>query len=504
MPPQSRYKGESKQGLIITLVFFILTTIGLGVAVYFGFAEQEKKDQEVKAAKKDGDVFKKERDQYKFQYAMLRSFIGQGKTVPGVDNLGTQKTQFDQGTLKLSEDDTKVLKALLDEKRFGWNGNQPKTTFEDEIATLKKNYEGLEKRNEGLTAEKKALTDKLAKAEDELTAAKDDYKKQLAALNKKSADDKNDFEKALKDLRESVAQLSADHTKKLLAAEKERTGLGGQLKKKDEDIKQLTLRVKDQQERLEEHQRQSTEAPASMRTDWKIVSMDRRGTNPYINLGSADKVKPQLTFTIHGVGLDGRPNPQPKGTLEVVNVIRDHLSQARITSVKDANRDPILKGDVLYNPSWNPTIKKHVALAGIMDITGDGRDSLYEFMRNLQRQNIVVDAYMDPKDGSIKGEITLRTDYLILGESQEFSPTGREKAGGEAQKKLDEGKKAMEAQATKNNVPKMPLHKYLEMIGYRLPRGVGEERPSLYNPNLRPDLAPRLGGEKPPAMKPDK
>jgi hypothetical protein len=486
-------------------VFFILTTIGLGVAVYFGFAEQEKKDQEVKTAKKDADVFKKERDWYKFQSSMYLSYMGQGKAVEGAENLGTSKTQFDQGTLKGGKDNETVTKILKDlDKRYGWNGNQPKATFEDEIEKGKKDYEALAKKNQDLAKEVADTKDKLTKAEDGLKAAQTDYTAKLDELKKKSVEEKNDFEKALKDLRESVAQLSADHTKKLLAAEKERTGLGTQLKKKDEDIKNLALRVKDQQERLEEHQRQSTEAPASMRTDWKIVSMDRRGTNPYINLGSADKVKPQLTFTIHGVGLDGRPNPQPKGTLEVVNVIRDHLSQAHITSVKDANRDPILKGDILYNPSWNPTIKKHVALAGIMDITGDGRDSLYEFMRNLQRQNIVVDAYMDPKDGSIKGEITLRTDYLILGESQEFSPTGREKAGGEAQKKLDEGKKAMEAEATKKNVAKMPLHKYLEMIGYRLPRSVNEERPSLFNPNLRPDLAPRLGGEKPPAMKPDK
>jgi len=34
-------KGESKNGLIVTLVFFILATIGLGVSTYFGFSEQE-------------------------------------------------------------------------------------------------------------------------------------------------------------------------------------------------------------------------------------------------------------------------------------------------------------------------------------------------------------------------------------------------------------------------------------------------------------------------------
>lgn len=109
-----------------------------------------------------------------------------------------------------------------------------------------------------------------------------------------------------------------------------------QKEKLDGDIKFLKERIKDQETRLAATQAKSNEAPTSMRSDWKITRMDARGGNPYINLGSADLVKPQLTFSIHGVGTDGRPNPQSKGTLEVVNVIGDHLSQTRISSVKIA------------------------------------------------------------------------------------------------------------------------------------------------------------------------
>src|SRR6185437_2201070 len=121
-------------------------------------------------------------------------------------------------------------------------------------------------------------------------------------------------------------------------ADEEKKALLAQMKKKDTDIGSLKNRIKDQAERLEAVAAKSSEAPASMRTDWKIIKMDVGGTNPYINLGSGDRVKPQLTFSIHGVGLDGRPIPQPKGTLEVVNVVSEHLSRTRITSVKDANR----------------------------------------------------------------------------------------------------------------------------------------------------------------------
>src|SRR5690606_9524920 len=101
--------------------------------------------------------------------------------------------------------------------------------------------------------------------------------------------------------------------------------------------------------------------------DWHIVDLDRRGTMPYINLGTVDGLTPQVTFSIHSLGADGRLNPIPKGTIEVVRVIGSHLAQARVTSVRDANKDPILKGDKLFNPTWDPSRKKHVAIAGLAD-----------------------------------------------------------------------------------------------------------------------------------------
>ena len=75
MPPK-RSSGESKQGLVITLVFFILATIGLGVATYFGYSEQEAKDKaKADAEKKLGDMTA-ERDWYKFQWNLARRYMG--------------------------------------------------------------------------------------------------------------------------------------------------------------------------------------------------------------------------------------------------------------------------------------------------------------------------------------------------------------------------------------------------------------------------------------------
>jgi len=158
---------------------------------------------------------------------------------------------------------------------------------------------------------------------------------------------------------------------------------------------------------------------------------------------------------------------------------------------------------VIYNASWNPNLKKHVAIAGIIDWTGDGRDSLYEFMRNLERQNIVVDAYLDPKDGSIHGQLTYQTDYLILGDPPDAQ--GRGKLG-EAEKRILEGRTQMQDEAKKYGVQVKSLLSYLEMIGYPLPRSTREETKSLYRGENRSDIVPRLGSGRfqPPASNGEK
>src|SRR5271166_3205465 len=97
MPPR-RSRGESKQGLVITLVLFILMTIGLGVATYLGFAEQAKLQAEAKKANDDTEYFKKERDWYKYQAWLYCKLMGHDQ---GIDQqqLVLWKEQFDTDKL---------------------------------------------------------------------------------------------------------------------------------------------------------------------------------------------------------------------------------------------------------------------------------------------------------------------------------------------------------------------------------------------------------------------
>jgi hypothetical protein len=514
MPPK-KAQSESKQGLVITLVFFILMTLGLGVATYYGFADQEKSAKDVKDAKDQKKVFQDERDFYRAQANFYRAMMGYPLQPDfTADELAQAKDQIDKGSLgkgvKSQEDAKKLIGDLSNDKDLGWDvaGKKAKMTWKDQLAKARADYEGLLKRTADLEAQKKAADKKAKDADDERETAKKTYETELKNVEKKLQAAQGNDRKTIEDLRGEIAKLSADKEKWVEAKEKEVKAAQKLASDKDKEIRKYKELLRQRDEQVAELSRgKNTEVPAAaIRTDWKIVRIDDRGTRVYINLGSADQVQRQLTFSIHGRGLDGRPNPTAKGTMEVVNVLEDHLSQARITSVNDPDRDPVLVGDYLYNPLWNPTLKKHVAVAGLVDLSGGARDpasGMLDFLRSLERQNVVVDAWMDPReDFKIKGRgISISTDYLILAENLESFTDGRGQAV-DFGKKVDDGIKKMKEQAASSHVQVIGLRKYLDMIGYRLPPHLQEPTglSPLYKP--RPDLLERPPVERPPALKP--
>lgn len=467
-------RGESKQGLVITLVFFILATIGLGVATYYGFADQEAKDKEVKKAKADLEVIKKDREWYKYQ--ALQSYAYMGQKV-NFEDLGLLRAQYDSGTLKGKDkpEVDPIIKALDTELRWNAAAKRPGKTYPDLLKEEKQKVATLEVSNKKLLDDKKAAEAREQAKIKELADARKNYdaelKKVADSAKKGRTDDRTDLETLRTGFTKEIDKFKA----KLEEMAGEKRKVEQVVRARDTTIKGLREQLKVKSAELAESRRSPTDVPVNLGTKWRIVSIDRRGERPYINLGSADRVRPQLTFSVHAVGSDGKVDPVAKATIEVVKVIRDHLSQARVTSIKDPARDPILKDDVLYNPAWDPHLQKHIALVGIIDLAGDGHDDTQEFIRNLKKQNIIVDAWTDTKDKELppKGSgITVRTDYLIVGSGRGSLSEARDPAFAG---NLDKAIKAARDKAKENGVTVIGLRKYLDMIGYVSPRGVSDK-----------------------------
>ena len=507
--------GGSNLGLIITLVFFVLTTVILGVTTYMGFSDQEVKEAAKKEAEKQKGIAENDAKYLRMQVRVLRAWMGH--PVPGVEaaEVAREKKQFDDNQYaaaanqKDKEEVAKSFKTL--DQSMPWEAGKdtnPLLNYEQRIVNA--------------NAEIKTWKEKTRKAEDsvkrveaerqELEKAKDT---KIAELEKsfKTFSEKLDGELkaglaaigAKRDLAEAEAKLRGDLATQKDAATREAAKLDKELKEVKAKLVSTTLDKKDALVKLDDvktkyesllevtgRDSRAVDAAAldaqarkvleNWKKPWQVVDLDRRGDNAYISIGSNDGLTPQVTFSVHSVGPNGKLNPNPKGTVEVVRIMGSNQAQARITSVKDAKKEPILKGDRLFNPTWDPNRQRRVAIAGIADLGGDTADSSDDLRRLLSRQKVVLDAYIDTnlkdKKPTLVGKgITVNTDYLILGEGLEAV---RDTRAADNKPYADEFKRLVEklpADAKNNGVAIISLRRYLDMIGYQPPKIITTTNP---------------------------
>jgi hypothetical protein len=504
MPPRKKQASESKVGLIVTLIFFILLSIGLGVATYYGFTEQANLTKLKEDADKQTAVFKAERDWYRIQANIFRSFFNNPPKDPahleemrlGMDAI-IKKAPRAPGEGQKDKDDVYSFIAelikLFDNSWDPSKDNTPKRTVPTLLKENKDRIVTLEKAAAQSKEAEAATAEKLANKEKELAKGKEDF----AAATKKQADDSakdrekdrtaidqarafaeeqnkraeamsNELAKQQKQLDNTkTAAKTAETklavaTKDLLASKEQVADLSAQNRVLMDKLGSDTNKVQ-----AEVYDAQALEALKQWKKPWRIIHMNRDGKKPYINLGTDDKVVPQLTFSVHARGLDGRPSPIAKGTVEIVTVIDAHTSQVRVTSVRDEKSDPILKDDILFNPTWDPTVQKHVAIAGIIDPDSSGRDITADFMKQLERQGVVIDAYIDTRTIEQKGKgMTVNTDYIIIGNGIDSYNDPRSR-NNDLVKKMDTTIREMQEKARANGVKIIGFRKYMELAGYR-------------------------------------
>ncbi len=149
--------------------------------------------------------------------------------------------------------------------------------------------------------------------------------------------------------------------------------------------------------------------------DGQIGWVNQRLGKAWINVGRADALPHQITFSVYpSNATDLTVSGGKKASIEVTRILGDHLAEVRI--IDDTISSPIMPGDKIYTPLWAPGDKKHFALAGFMDIVGDGKSHLQTVLDLIKANEGVVDSYINDK-GELVGELTVNTRYLILGEA---------------------------------------------------------------------------------------
>jgi len=282
---ESSSNGNSNTGLIVTLIFFVVATLTLGVFTYFGYTGQTELIEKANKATKETATAKKATDDALARKIVLA--IASGNATPEDES----KLKDVKGT----EGFKATVEMLTKGTGLAWDANQdrPKETYRELINKL--------------TTER----DQAVKAKVDATTAFNEAKAQFDSM---TTSYKGQSDKAKEDLKNAetkhVAMQQKDHEwydsqiKRIdtesnqLKAEKEAHQTD--IKNAEMDQKKLEAQKEDQAKQLA-FVRAQIAPPNSLEADTpkgSILRVDRQNKSVYINIGSADYARPNVAFSI--------------------------------------------------------------------------------------------------------------------------------------------------------------------------------------------------------------
>ncbi|MCI0463938.1 MAG: hypothetical protein L0Z62_43950 [Gemmataceae bacterium] len=545
----SRDRGDSaspNRVLIVFLVIFILTTFGLGGWVYSLFGQRKLGED----AKLDGEVKKKNAAALeKWVMLQLYEMRAMNGDAPMLDEKSTDNEQW--RTLRAKALDPGPEIKFIDSPDFK-DFEKDRKPFEE---TLKAAYADLgwnkdaHKYVKGYRTENERLRGELKKAQDLLYALqqeRDALNAKVTGLTRTASEERKKMFDAIKGGNDAALAAASARTEEMKTAIERNTTLNDQIgalnvkykadmDRKDRQIIELEKELAQRGNGGAEKGPKGAPTPAveahALVLDiskgkplWdqprgKIVRIEEKERRVFIDKGAQDGVRPQLTFMVFGAGWGNRPEGAFKGTIEVTRV-EPKMSVARITSLYDAQgneislndpsptkiiregNNPWKENDLIFNLAWGT----HVAIAGVVDWSGRASEAataqaedLADFIRVLTNQGVVVDAYVDMKDGQVKGKLTHKTAYLIQGQkawSAAKDPGPRIQAINEARTKLHKD-------AVERGLFIISPDNFANVIGYRRPRSKTDVELSGFRPSTPaggPALAlgPAKGGDAAP------
>jgi hypothetical protein len=514
----AKQKPESGPGtfMILVLVFFVLATIILGVTTYLGYKGQEELETQAKKAADDAKAARAQADEQLTRRNYLRTVIGTATPDDRKDLAGAAQTQ----AANLLQEHNLVTNAL---GAAGALPGGPKAGFNqaivDGVPAIDPN-----KSLPAITKEWYNIAQNFKNNYEAEKRAKETAQANAQAAQAQREKDKEAFDAGVKALNDTMTAKikSMDAAFAALKTEADKAGI---------NFKNIENQWAEEKTRLEERlaaelatvkverdrrTRAENADPSDIEGRWKHLNPARMAekmgtvsgksgqlvtlefsTPLHLTAGQTFVVIPSNRSLVEvlerekaleknhheRISLGPRDpftdNELIKGMVEVTDPISRTSARARITWQANAVRDPITRGDQLFNMTLSSGAAEHIAFAGIVDLDGDGRPDTEQFIRLLENNNLVVDSYLDLKTGQRKGRgMNSGTRFLILGSD---AP--------------DVGQiKAMKREAATNGTQLIDARVFMSLIGAKPPKNPA---PPLYTSvNLGEDNA-----AAPPAAK---
>ncbi|MCA9246745.1 MAG: hypothetical protein KDA42_06505 [Planctomycetales bacterium] len=420
---------RENQALQIAVMIFFLLVVLLAVMTYLFFKssdERAKKNEALQAevAKLEG-LARKDQDQIN-KYKELMGF--------------TFEDGQDEIVAKFDEDMTAYS--------VGFDGEA-------------KNYRTL---LQFLYNDKISITKRETAAKDREQVLKSQIAKVEGTKEQQIVEYKNKTEEIEKDVTGERAKFNAERQRITQEAE----SVAKQLASKDSEISNMrakhTAQVKALSQKvgtLDQLNRQKTELLRSReeetfeKPDGQITWVNQGSGTVWINLGRADSLNRQTVFAVYPTDANSATLPDKKGSIEVTRIIDQHMAEAKILDSSDSN--PLLPGDKIHSPVWNVGHRDSFALAGFMDVDGDGRSDRERVKSLIAINGGDIDCEL-LDNGDIKGQLKLNTRYMILGDP----PTGKE-----SNSAVIDNYSNLTGQAQQLGIETISLSKFISQTGWR-------------------------------------
>jgi cell division protein FtsB len=453
-------------GMIVTLVFFVLASVILGVTTWLGFDGQKQLEDEAKKA----NEAKKNAETRVAEETTRRNIerIANGVEDPEnrEDLIGASKSHASvmleeytrltnklgaAGTLPGNKKDGFYWQLVVDAAAGGADGEKkPAAGPAKTIPQIAKQWYQIandfkSKYEAEVNARKKAEAEKTA-ADKRADDQKDAFDAEVTRLGKEVKDKINAMDVAFQDLKKEADKKGLDFKNFQDTWSNERVKLEDALA---DEKKKLAAKI-------EQFRREMNNADSDLLNRFKNLDpvkiaermgriTDQNGEFVTIRFDAKLGLVPGQSFVVipsngsliqviekekelekkhhtYSSYLTAREpfsdNEFIKGMVEITDVTGADTARARITYQPSSVRNPITKSDQLFNIALSTNEKEHVAFVGIIDLDGDGLPNNEEFIRILEKNNLIVDAYLDLKTGEVRkrdGGISYRTKFLIVG-----------------------------------------------------------------------------------------
>lgn len=365
--------------LIIPLVL-TLAGIGLSVALYLKLYNKDPKEGTLAAEKEQARQLAeitRQRDGERARIEKMRAILG----YPGGDYRDWLDREVGKGVIDVKtalDDRHSKIKAL--EGRVG--------SLKTDKANLNTQIAQVQKATKDYIAAKRAEKEQKLR---ELESIDQDYRPRTDDLLKRIIEDGKrvvEREAALKTIRTKHAAQKKEHNATLIA------------------ITEQIVILRDalyEQEKLQQ------------RIDGRVVSVPPGTTTVVIDIGRQQRVRQGMVFKVVGKGqvVSDPRNPRAaplvaenatyKGEIEVTRVFE---TQSRAVLSRLDFTKPMLPGDGIVNAVFNPHQVTRFVAVGRIDFDGDGEHDP-DVLRRL----------VSEIGGVIEDEVTVQTDFLVVGQN---------------------------------------------------------------------------------------